>query len=187
VIKVISDLITEHNVAGQSQETASAVLNSARWITSIVTMLGLNGQASMDDSAIGWSGIDIPAEAMPIVTSLSNKRDMLRRKAIVKEITREDLTPVSYPEQELTEERRKAEAPFKTLLDRFNQDLALSQDSKSLATEILKLSDRIRDVDLFNLDVYLEDREGDQPACKYIYQYTILLLLDLYWEHRTDI
>lgn len=169
VLRIISELITEHNVAGLSQTTASATLSSAKWVTSIVTMLGLNGNASMEDNTIGWSGIEIPADAMPILTLLSNKRDALRRKAIAKDITKEDLTPVNRPEKDLTEEQRKTEVPFKTVLDRFNRDLGLSRDSQTLASEILKLSDRIRDVDLFDLNVYLEDRDGDQPARKYLF------------------
>ncbi|KAK4697568.1 cysteinyl-tRNA synthetase, partial [Lecanoromycetidae sp. Uapishka_2] len=161
-MKTIADLISTYSKT--DNPPPSITLDIARWTTSMVNIFGLNGTAKPDDHSIGWSGIDVPAEAMPILTSISNKRDTLRRKAIAKDIAKEDLTIVPYPEQELTEERRKIEAPFKALLNQFNHDLAISKDSKVLATDILKLSDRIRDVDLFNLDVYLEDKDGDQPA-----------------------
>jgi len=38
------------------------------------------------------------------------------------------------------------------------------KESPTLSKEILQLCDRVRDVDLWNLGVYLEDRDGDQPA-----------------------
>ena len=140
----------------------------------MVTMLGLNADASMEDGAIGWSGIDIPAEVIPIVTSISSKRDTLRRKAVAKDIFREDLSQIFCPEQNLTEEQKQSEAPFKNLLARLNQDLESFRESTSLANDILKLSDRIRNVDLFDLGVYLEDRDGDQPARKHCFENLLL-------------
>lgn len=163
-MKTIADLISTYSKAEDPPN--SVTVDIARWTTSMVAIFGLNGSAKVNDRTIGWSGIDVPAEAMLILTSLSNKRDILRRKAIAKVIAKDDLTPVAYPEQELTEERRGIEAPFKALLDRFNRDLKLVSDSETLSNDVLKLSDRIRDVDLFDLNVYLEDKEGDRPACK---------------------
>lgn len=117
VMRRISELISDYNIAynsaGKPPPSPSATLNIARWMTSLVNTFGLNGTAKSDDHRIGWSGIDVPEDAEPILTSLSRKRDSLRRKARSKGLAKQDLTPVPYPERTMTEAQLKSEAPFK--------------------------------------------------------------------------
>ena len=168
VMKRISELISDYNIAYNSSEkplsSSATTLSIARWVTSMVNTFGLNGTAKPDDPTIGWSGIDVPEDAKPILTNLSRKRDSLRRKARSKGIAKEDLTLVSYPERDMTEVQAKAEAPYKSVLESFNQSLQSLPDSQTLAKDVLQLTDRLRDTDLWEKGVYLEDRDDGEPA-----------------------
>jgi cysteinyl-tRNA synthetase len=168
VMRRISDLISDYNIAYNSTDnpppSPSTTLSIARWMTSVVNTFGLNGTAKPEDPKIGWSGIDVPEDAKPILTSLSRKRDSLRRKARSKGIAKQDLTPVPYPERTMTEAQLKSESPFKGILERFNKTLQDLNDSQTLAKDVLQLTDRLRDTDLWDKDVYLEDRDNDAPA-----------------------
>ena len=169
VMRAISDLISDYNIAYNNRDpppTAHATKEIAEWVTFIVNTFGLNGTTTADDPTIGWSGIDVPEDAKPILTNLSKKRDGLRRRAKSKTrgISKQDLAPVPYPERPLTEAQSQREAPFREVLERFNKSLKELNDSQSLAKDVLQLSDRLRDVDLWERDVYLEDRDGDLPA-----------------------
>ena len=168
VMRRISEFISDYNIAynsaGKPPPSPSATLNIARWMTSLVNIFGLNGTAKPDDPRIGWSGIDVPEDAKPILTSLSRKRDSLRRKARSKGLAKQDLTPVPYPERRMTEAQLKSEAPFRGILESFNKTLQGLNDSQALAKDVLQLTDRLRDTDLWDKDVYLEDRDNDAPA-----------------------
>ena len=169
VMRIISDLISEYNIAYNNRDpppTPHTTAKIAEWITLIVNTFGLNGTTTTDDPPIGWSGIDVPEDAKPILTNLSQKRDGLRRRAKSKTrgISYQDLEPVPYPKRTLTEAQSQREAPFRDILEKFNKSLIELNDSQSLAKDVLQLSDRLRDVDLWERDVYLEDRDGDLPA-----------------------
>lgn len=153
----ISDLITTHNSASASQTAPSATLAIARWVTSMVNTFGLNGTTKVDDDIIGWSGIDVPEDAKPILASISRKRDELRSKANSGILTKQDLEPVPYPRV------ASQNHVFAEVLHKFNRDLSDLNASHSLVKDVRQLSDRLRDVDLFTRGIYLEDREN-QPA-----------------------
>lgn len=155
VMGIISRLITKHNSEEKSEVTPATTLSIARWVTSMVNIFGLNGRTSAEDTKIGWSGIDVPEDAKPILTVLSRKRDTLRRQARSSEgVTKQDLSPL--PEQ--------GGQPFDDVIHNFNGDLKSLEESTSLSKDILRLCDRLRDVDLWERGIYLEDRDGDQPA-----------------------
>ena len=169
VMRIISDLISEYNIAYNNRDpppTPHTTEQIAEWVTFMVNTLGLNGTIKPEDPTIGWSGIDVPEEAKPILSNLSQKRDGLRRRAKSKTrgISNEDLAPVPYPERPLTEAQSQREAPFRDVLEKFNESLKELNDSQSLAKDVLQLSDRLRDVDLWERDVYLEDRDGNLHA-----------------------
>ena len=167
-MKRISELISDFNIAYNSTDkpppTPSMTLSIARWTTSIVNTFGLNGTATPDDPTIGWSGIDVPEDAKPILTTLSRKRDILRRKARSKGFAKEDLVPVAYPERSMTESQKTNEAPFKQVLENFNHSLHSLEASQALAKDVLQLTDRLRDTDLWDKGVCLEDRDDGEPA-----------------------
>lgn len=163
VMDTISNLVTTYNdQASKSRATPSATRSIAKWVTRMVNIFGLNGAAGPDDAMIGWSGLSVPEFAVPVLTTLSRKRDELRIKAKTG-LERQDLELVAYPRRNLSEAQMDQEAPFKKVLASFNQDLSDFNNSTNLAKDVLSLTDRLRDVDLLDLNVYLEDREG-QPA-----------------------
>ena len=61
----MSDLVSRFNTADKTTVNLEHVEQIARWLTSMVNMLGLNGSATPDTQDIGWSGIDVPEEAKP--------------------------------------------------------------------------------------------------------------------------
>lgn len=166
VMDTISNLITTYNdQASKSKVNTSSTRAIAQWITQMVNIFGLNGTAGPDDPTIGWSGLSVPEYAVPILTALSRKRDMLRTKA-KSGLSQADLEPVPYPRRNSPESDVDQEAPFKKVLADFNHDLTNLHSSSSLEKDILNLTDRLRDVDLFSLNVYLEDREGQSALIR---------------------
>ncbi|RLL97752.1 hypothetical protein CFD26_106023 [Aspergillus turcosus] len=157
----ISELISKYNGADKSTLNPKDVEAVARWVTSMVNIFGLNGSASADSTEIGWSGIDVPEEAKPFLYPLSSMRDSLRQAARAKEgVTADAVAEIvnkeAVPEQDVTESAR----PYAELLSNFRTKVSSIQQSESIGKEILALCDRVRDIDLFDLGIYLEDREN---------------------------
>ena len=159
----ISELISTYNTADKSQMDEQGTKDVAEWVTFMVNMFGLNGKASADYSTIGWSGISIPEAAIPFVYPLSEVRDELRRRIR----SAAGLNPSDINTRKLHEllaTRHQAE-PYSGIVERFAKDVDASAASKTdISKSILQLCDRLRDEDLWDHGIYLEDREGDQPA-----------------------
>ncbi|EAW17830.1 cysteine--tRNA ligase [Aspergillus fischeri NRRL 181] len=160
-MSAISELISKYNGADKSTLNPKDVEAVARWVTSMVNIFGLNGSATADSTEIGWSGIDVPEEAKPFLYPLSSMRDSLRQAARAKEgVTPETVAEIvskgEVPDLDLTESAKA----YAELLSNFRTKVSSIQPSESLGKEILALCDRVRDIDLFDLGIYLEDREN---------------------------
>ena len=170
VMDKISKLITTYNTVDPSTVSLATTKTIAAWVTEMVNVFGLNGTATPETTtSIGWSGIDVPEGSKPILISLSHRRDTLRRKAKANAVYKDDLTPITIPpsSQTLSEAQTRTRAAFVEVLNNINRDmegLDATKGTKGLSKDVLQLCDRIRNVDLWNNDVYLEDREGDKPA-----------------------
>lgn len=166
-MQAISELISKYNSADRAALPLEDVQAAGRWVTSMVNIFGLNGNASPDTEVIGWTGIDIPDPAKPYLYPLSEMRDTLRLAAKNKTVTRDSLDTVVNNGKAAVENNTtadKAAEPFKNVLSSFCTELSsLEPTSKSIEKDILGLCDRLRDIDLFDLGVYLEDRDN-QPA-----------------------
>ncbi|KAI4166118.1 MAG: hypothetical protein LQ342_000004 [Letrouitia transgressa] len=172
VMKSISELISVYNLADKKTAGLRQILDVARWITSMVNIFGLNGTAATNNSSIGWSGIGVPEHAKPWLSSVSHLRDDLRRTAKSKDgvttILIQDLLSKFEFEPKSNDTPDEATIkPYARVLSSLESELSSLSTSvsspKDLSKQILSLCDRIRDVDLWNLDIYLEDREA-QPA-----------------------
>ncbi|KAL9598633.1 MAG: hypothetical protein Q9219_004378 [cf. Caloplaca sp. 3 TL-2023] len=165
-MRTISELISEYNSVDKSILTAEQTLETGRWVTSIVNMFGLNGSATADDNSIGWSGIGIPDYAKPYLNSISKMRDTLRQQARSPEgLNSQKVQDVSSVGSNGSSPGTAAQAaPFQAVLSNFQNDVSALKESEKLSKDILQLCDRIRDVELWNLGIYLEDRPDDQPA-----------------------
>ncbi|CRG87280.1 cysteinyl-tRNA synthetase [Talaromyces islandicus] len=161
VMGAISDLISTFNSADKSTVNVEHVEEVARWVTSMVNIFGLNGSASPEASEIGWSGIDVPEEAKPYLYPLSTLRDSLREKARSKEgISIGDVKTIISLEKRDEPPASEAAKPYAQVLSDFRTKIDSLDESSSIGKEILTLCDRVRDVDLFDLGVYFEDRDN---------------------------
>ncbi|KAE8139113.1 cysteinyl-tRNA synthetase [Aspergillus pseudotamarii] len=165
VMRVISELVSTFNNVDQNANL-NEVQDLAQWVTRIVTILGLNGKVSPESCGIGWEGTDIPEPAKPFLYPLSTMRDALREAAKSQsEVTHRQLkaitgqTPVD--ESLVSQASRSYFQVFKDFRARISP--SNSEDTAKSSKELLSLCDRLRDVELFDLGIYLEDREN-KPA-----------------------
>ncbi|KAI9374478.1 tRNA synthetases class I (C) catalytic domain-containing protein [Aspergillus egyptiacus] len=159
VMTTISELITKYNVADKSSLNPKDIEATARWVTYMVNVLGLNGPTPADSQEIGWSGIDIPEDAKPFLYPLSSMRDTLRQAAKAKTISAEEVSKIvegAAAPEEVTE----ATQPYASAFSDFRTKVLSLGESENLGKEIFALCDRVRNVDLFDLGIYLEDREN---------------------------
>lgn len=157
-MRVISGLITDYNSAAKniSDDVSFEV---ARWITRILRIFGLDGSADPNDGGIGWSGVDIPAEAKPFVYAVARERDEIRQHAKAGDLSEDVLNSIlakDKPEQQ----RDAAAIPYAEVLSTFQDNIKSLAEKKAPAKDFLALCDRLRDLDLWDLGIYLEDREN---------------------------
>ena len=165
-MSTISELITQYNNMDKVALNPKDVNSVALWITSLVNIFGLNGTASSDPQEIGWAGIEIPTQAKPYVEPLSQMRDGLRQAARSSQSTdTQHLSSIVHPQNlQSIADASDPGKPFADVLATFQAAVTpLIEEPDKNAKAILSLCDRLRDTDLFDLGVYLEDRE-DQPA-----------------------
>ena len=160
----IASLITEYNSIDPSLIATSKTAEIARWVTSMVTVFGLNSQPDADGISIGWSGIDVPEVAKPYVSTVSQIRYELRTKTMSSQgISIQDVRDLERKIPETTKDDNAASAPYRKVLENLRAEIAGLQEAANLPKAILSLCDRIRDVYLWSTGVYLEDRDGE-PA-----------------------
>ena len=157
---VIASLIT---TANKVTSLDRAILPIARWITSIVHIFGLDPVPAQADG-IGWSGIEIPEAATPFIYPLSKLRDDVRRSAINGEVKTEDMQGLLLShEVEGLQVEDAVTSPYRGVVLQFRKDVEALAAREAPSKKYLALCDQLRDTHLWNLGVYLEDREG-QPA-----------------------
>ncbi|KAL8676483.1 MAG: hypothetical protein Q9186_007007 [Xanthomendoza sp. 1 TL-2023] len=163
-MKAISDLISTYNSTDQKSVGMEQTLRIARWITCQVTIFGLNASAKADDNSIGWSGINLPDYATPYLTSISSIRDTLRQAGTSGHLDAAKLEDVAKSDQNGTSLKAAEAAPYQSLLSRLREEVSTLSDSKELSKDVLALSDRIRNIELANLGIKLEDQDDGRPA-----------------------
>jgi cysteinyl-tRNA synthetase len=164
VMRILFDFVTESNSAEALSDQTVILL--ARWVTRIVTIFGLDPEGDLSNpDRIGWSGLDIPAPAEPYFYPASQLRDKVRTlacsgsvdhaaiAALADEIAMAESAPVAEPSQ-----------PYHQVLQRFRTDVKTLAAQQAPAQDLLALCDQLRDVHLWNLGIYLEDRNSPQPA-----------------------
>jgi len=165
VMQSISNLVTEANsaISTDPNTDTAPILSIAHWITRIITIFGLNGSASPDTTTIGWEGVSIPTLAQPFVYPLSQIRDEVRRQARAKVVVPEVLEKLAS--QPLPAASTPENMPYATAYQTFQSQIKTSlAQPVGVETELLRLSDSLRDTVLWDLDIYLEDRDAPLPA-----------------------
>lgn len=156
-LRAIKGLIEDWNTADHSALSDEVSESLARYITRIVRIFGLDGNADPNDSAIGWSGIDIPEVSKPFVFAASRIRDNVRSRAIKKEDLSETAVK-SIIEESPSKQQDAAAIPYAEILSQFQEDVLRLSKESAQPSAFLELSDRLRDVHLWNAGIYLEDR-----------------------------
>ncbi|KAJ5291291.1 hypothetical protein N7478_000542 [Penicillium angulare] len=160
VMRIIADIVTESNSAAALSD--QTVISIAQWITRITTIFGLDPEGDLNSlERIGWSGLVIPAPAQPYIYPASELRDKIRNLArsgsldhtsIVK-LTDESNVAASTPVVESSK-------PYDQVLQQFRTDVKDLATKEAPAKDLLALCDQLRDVHLWNLGIYLEDRNN---------------------------
>lgn len=166
VMAAISELISTFNtIPDKSQLAADIVKNAGQFVTSTVNVLGLNGNTSPQEGAVGWSGISIPDAAKPYIYPVARLRDELRQKARSTEgLKPEDLDLATTASLSGEKSGTDGADLYAKIADKFSRDVDALKNSSNLSRDILQLCDRLRDVDLWDQGIYLEDRDDNQPA-----------------------
>jgi cysteinyl-tRNA synthetase len=173
VMATISNLITKFNTIDRSDLSFEEARKTAIFVTRMVNIFGLNGNGEPKPQEIGWDGLEIPEVAKPYVYPLAEMRDKLRQAAIVKAISRETVQKIihEYPTaQEPAAEHERRSRSYANMLQDFRDRALDASDGirkgvkedtmNDPSKEILALCDKVRDVDLWKVDIYLEDRDG---------------------------
>lgn len=164
-MSTLSALINAYNSAKKSDLTADDHRNTGLFVTRMVNIFGLNGNEPANTDTIGWKGIDVPDLAKEYVYPLAKMRDELRQAAIAKAITAEKVQEIvsTSPGLEEPPPSGRPRPSYARALSEFSRsalEVTGPAESKDLNKQILALCDRVRDVDLWQLDIYLEDREN---------------------------
>lgn len=161
-MRAISDLVTEYNIMKDVPDDATLMI--ARWITRIVTILGLDAKGDLKDaSRVAWSGVDIPSEAQPFIYPVSQLRDEVREKTRSGDLDHAQLIQIAEKAKPAASESTGAAERYEQVFTQFQTDIKKLAGEKAPAKDILALCDQLRDTRLWDLDIYLEDRDR-QPA-----------------------
>ncbi|KAK4565798.1 cysteinyl-tRNA synthetase [Recurvomyces mirabilis] len=157
-LRVISDLITLYNTQKAIDIPEALALELGKWVTEIVVMFGLD--ADYEPGQLGWSGLDIPVEARPFVVPLAQLRDRVREAAKAGAVNVSDLSTLE--DKDTTYDSNQ---PYANAYADFQRKLHQLQTQNAAAKEYLAASDHVRDKVLWDLSIYLEDRDAEHlPA-----------------------
>jgi cysteinyl-tRNA synthetase len=158
-MRAISSLVTDYNSTAKAGLSDSVSFEVARWVTWIVRVFGLDGSVDPQHESIGWSGVDVPAEAKQFVYAASRERDAIRQHAIAGSLSEDVLTSIISKDKP-NQQNDPAAVPYAQVLSTFQDNLRDLAEKKAPAKDFLALCDRLRDLDLWDLGIYLEDREN---------------------------
>ncbi|KAJ2902211.1 hypothetical protein MKZ38_000945 [Zalerion maritima] len=178
-MSVVLGLIKDTNIhirEHKSDADFGSIETIARWITKIVGILGLDGNAKPPYEGLGWAAslgeiVDPNDAVKPYEDVLENvKKDVLKLNIESNEV--KSLLLLS-PDQEFrqlvdagTKDVEQLALPHVRAVSRLRDEMRRIAPTTAAETKksILSLSDRIRDYDLTNLGVYLDDRTDGQPS-----------------------
>ncbi|RKU47915.1 hypothetical protein DL546_009241 [Coniochaeta pulveracea] len=163
-MRAISDLVNEYNIASKPSDEILLVISA--WITRILTIFGLDADADFKDtSRVAWSGLEIPVDVRPFVYPASELRDKVRQLAVSETIDHAALKQIADEARAPLSKIPEAESnPHAKVLETFVEDTTKLAEKTAPAKELLQLCDQLRDTHLWNLGIYLEDRDPPLPA-----------------------
>ncbi|KAG8424874.1 cysteinyl-tRNA synthetase, variant 2 [Metarhizium acridum] len=148
----------------------------ARWITKMVGVFGLDSNATPPYDGLGWASsvaadIDPKKAIQPYAEVLHTVKAEVSKLSLSSDTLSNLLSQDPFKEFESivssgTRDVEELSLPYIQVVSQIRDELrriVASQTAEKKKT-ILAISDRIRDVDLTNLGVYLADRLDNQPS-----------------------
>lgn len=180
VMLVIASIIKDANIhikSAKDHVDLVAVEAIARWVTKIVGILGLDENATAPYEGLGWASATVaadqdPADAVrPYTSVLASVASAVRALPLDSEPISALLQRDPAPEfQALVDsgvrDVEQLALPYLRAVSSLRDELrkAVSSLAPDTKKAVLALTDRIRDVDLTNLGVYLDDRPDGLPS-----------------------
>jgi cysteinyl-tRNA synthetase len=177
-MRVLSELIRDTNTHIMDRKTDVDICGLeavARWITKMVGIFGLDANATKPYNGLGWvssfaNGYMTPEEIVAPhaqvykcvkaqVSGLS-LHSVVLEELVTTDVNSEFRSLVSAG----TNDPQVLAMPYLRAISRMRDELRKLAPSSYSKKQILALSDQIRDTDLTNLGVYLDDRGEDQGA-----------------------
>lgn len=149
-MRVITDLITAYNTATLVSDPTSIAIGE--WVTKVLVMFGLD--AEYRKGQMGWSGVDIPERAKPFIYPLAELRDKVREQAIQGKIELISLGRMDEKDNFYNENQ-----PYAGAYADFQRKVMELHNKEAPTKDYLAACDYLRDTVLWNLEIYLEDRE----------------------------
>lgn len=180
VMRAIGNLIRKTNIhigAPDGGLQISAVESIARWVTKIVGILGLDANANPPYEGLGWAsaasaGADPSTAVQPYEEAYNSVISAAKSLALPTSDTLANLLSQS-PRAEFDalveagiRDPEQLGLPYLRTVSKLRDELRriVPSAAPELKKSILALSDRIRDYDLTNIGVYLDDRPDGQPS-----------------------
>jgi cysteinyl-tRNA synthetase len=177
-MRCIDKLIRDFNVhefTHKSNMDIRGLEKIARWITKIVGIFGLDANATPPYSGIGWATTSsnsslAPTEVVAPYVDLSKK---IRDTVVGLDLHSENLSLLLDADVDTefellvssnTIDPEALALPYIRNISRIRDELRNLAPASHSKKEILALSDQIRDNDLLNMGIYLDDRPDNQPA-----------------------
>jgi cysteinyl-tRNA synthetase len=177
-MRAIYELVKEANIyinTHKASADARELEKVARWVTKIVGIFGLDANASPPYDGLGWAPsasdkITNPAEAIKPYSSvyqrvISSIKDLAIQSPtldtlLAADVDSEFTSVVSTGASDI----QSISLPYLRAISRIRDELRRLAPSSPAKKAILALCDEIRDTDLTNLGVYLDDRPDGQPS-----------------------
>lgn len=158
-MQIISSLVSDVNSATTVSD--NTYLTISRWVTRMVTILGLDAEGDLnDESRLTWSGIHIPTAAQPYIYPASRLRDTIRQEARSASLDHASVAQLAEGTKPSEHTESASSQPYKDAFEHFRTGVKQLADDKAPGKDLLVLCDQLRDTHLWRLGIYLEDRDG---------------------------
>ncbi|KAI3339823.1 cysteinyl-tRNA synthetase [Ustulina deusta] len=186
VMRTIADIIRKANIsigAPNGNLELSAVESIARWVTKIVGILGLDANANPPYEGLGWASAAASADVDPTtavqpyeavynsVLSDAKSLDLPASESLTNLFSQSPGAEFESLAKAGLRDPEQLGLPYLRATSKLRDELRriVPSAAPELKASILSLSDRIRDFDLTNIGVYLDDRpDGQTSLIKFI-------------------
>ncbi|KAK4622451.1 Cysteine--tRNA ligase [Fulvia fulva] len=150
-MRILTELITAYNSAANVPDTTAVAIG--KWVTEVVVVFGLDG--SYREGQMGWSGVDIPEKAKAFIHPLSELRDKVREQSKAGAVDLVSLGRLDEKDSSYGDDQ-----PYMKAYADFQRKVFDLHSKNAAPKDYLAACDHLRDTVLWDLDIYLEDREN---------------------------